>query len=139
MTSETGAEFVERMKREWDGDNVPCVEDFDQLINLARRGAAVEDHGQDARPSEELKQLRAAMMLKIDEKQFLAAVDSEGDYECGAGKLTNDKRAHSAFANSENASDPECTCCGGTGITYQTERSCACQPLPPPPAGETNE
>ena len=52
---------------------------------------------------------------------------------------TDDKRAHSPFANSENASDPECTCCGGTGITYQTERRCACQPLPPPPAGETNE
>ena len=40
--SETGAEFVERMKREWDGDNVPCVEDFDQLIALARRGAAMQ-------------------------------------------------------------------------------------------------
>jgi hypothetical protein len=52
---------------------------------------------------------------------------------------TDDKRAYSAFANSKNASDPECTCCGGTGITYQTERRCACQPLPPPPAGETNE
>lgn len=24
--------------------------------------------------------------------------------------------------------DPECTDCGGTGITYQTERVCACQP-----------
>lgn len=24
--------------------------------------------------------------------------------------------------------DPECTCCGGTGITWQTERLCACQP-----------
>lgn len=24
--------------------------------------------------------------------------------------------------------DPECTDCGGTGITYQTERRCACQP-----------
>lgn len=26
--------------------------------------------------------------------------------------------------------DPECTDCGGTGITYQTERRCACQPAP---------
>lgn len=42
MTSETDAEFVERIKREWDGDNVPCVEDFDQLIAIARRGAAVQ-------------------------------------------------------------------------------------------------
>lgn len=25
-------------------------------------------------------------------------------------------------------SDPPCTCCGGTGVTYQTERRCACQP-----------
>lgn len=24
--------------------------------------------------------------------------------------------------------DPECTDCGGTGVTYQTERRCACQP-----------
>lgn len=24
--------------------------------------------------------------------------------------------------------DPECTDCGGTGITYQTERRCSCQP-----------
>ena len=39
---ETDAEVVERVKREWDGDNVPCVEDFDQLIALARRGAAVQ-------------------------------------------------------------------------------------------------
>jgi len=38
---ESDAEFVERIKREWDGDNVPCVEDFDQLIALARRGAAM--------------------------------------------------------------------------------------------------
>ena len=38
--SESDVEFVERIKREWDGDNVPCVEDFDQLIALARRGAA---------------------------------------------------------------------------------------------------
>lgn len=28
----------------------------------------------------------------------------------------------------EEADDPECTDCGGTGITYQTERRCACQP-----------
>lgn len=26
--------------------------------------------------------------------------------------------------------EPVCTCCGGTGITYQTERRCACQPSP---------
>ena len=30
--------------------------------------------------------------------------------------------------------DPECTDCGGTGITYQTERRCACQPPPDPAA-----
>lgn|SRR5574343_1503969 len=42
---ESDAEFVERIKREWDGDNVPCVEDFDQLIALARRGAAVQTVG----------------------------------------------------------------------------------------------
>ena len=30
--------------------------------------------------------------------------------------------------------DPICTDCGGTGITYQTERRCACQPpLAPAP------
>lgn len=40
--SEIDAEFVERIKREWDGDNVPCVEDFDHLISLARRGAAMQ-------------------------------------------------------------------------------------------------
>lgn len=27
-----------------------------------------------------------------------------------------------------NETDPPCTDCGGTGITYQTERLCACQP-----------
>lgn len=27
--------------------------------------------------------------------------------------------------------DPACTDCGGTGITYQTERRCACQPSAP--------
>lgn len=26
--------------------------------------------------------------------------------------------------------EPVCTCCGDTGITYQTERRCACQPAP---------
>ena len=40
---ESDAEFVQRIKREWDGDNVPCVEDFDHLIALARRGAAAAD------------------------------------------------------------------------------------------------
>lgn len=27
--------------------------------------------------------------------------------------------------------DPECTDCGGTGMTYQTERRCSCQPAAP--------
>jgi hypothetical protein len=27
--------------------------------------------------------------------------------------------------------DPECTDCGGSGVTYQTERRCACQPPVP--------
>ena len=40
--TESDEAFVERIKREWDGDNVPCVEDFDQLIALARRGAAMQ-------------------------------------------------------------------------------------------------
>lgn len=72
------------------------------------------------------------MKLKIDEKQFLAAVDHEGDHEVGAGKFPDDKRANSTFANSENASnDSECTDCRGTGVTLQTERRCHCQPLPP--------
>lgn len=52
------------------------------------------------------------MKLNIDEAKFLAAVDREGDHEIGAGSV---------------ACDPECTDCGGTGITYQTERRCACQ------------
>lgn len=34
--------------------------------------------------------LRAALKLKIDEQQFLAAVDREGDHEVGAGKLPDD-------------------------------------------------
>ena len=134
--SESDAEFVERMHKAWRRRWEP--EEINRVLQLARRGAAVGNHGQDATLSEELKQLRAAMTLKIDEKQFLAAVDREGDYECGAGKFTDDKRAHSAFANSENASDPECTCCGGTGITYQTERRCACQP-PSTPASRRDE
>lgn len=28
------------------------------------------------------------------------------------------------------ADDPECTDCGGSGVTYQTERHCSCQPAP---------
>lgn len=50
---------------------------------------------------------RRALTLNIDDAKFLAAVDREGDHEVGAGVLpahTDDKRAHSPFANSENAS-----------------------------------
>lgn len=35
--------------------------------------------------------------------------------------------------------EPECTCCGGTGITYQTERRCACQPTLPDDVAEVVE
>lgn len=52
------------------------------------------------------------MRLTVDDAKFLAAVDCDGDHEIGAGSV---------------ACDPECTDCGGTGITYQTERRCACQ------------
>lgn len=63
MTSETDAEFVERIKREWDGDNVPCVEDFDQLIALARRGAAA---------AAEIERLRAALRGVLEEAAKVA-------------------------------------------------------------------
>ena len=87
--SEPYTVFVERIKREWDGDNVPCVEDFDQLIALARRGAAIENHGQNAKLSEELKRLRveniqmqAALGYAIcaeDERHIIPS----NPYKCG--------------------------------------------------------
>ena len=62
---------------------------------------------------------------------------------------TDDKRAHSAFANSENATKGEqrtiCEACGNANLAHDraawtndgTSYCPSC--LPPPPAGETNE
>ena len=62
---------------------------------------------------------------------------------------TDDKRAHSAFANSENATKGEqrtiCEACGNSNLAHDraawtndgTSYCPSC--LPPPPAGETNE
>lgn len=50
MTAETDAEFVERIESRW---MIAAPEaDITRLFALARRGAAVENHGQDAKPSE---------------------------------------------------------------------------------------
>ena len=154
MTAETDKQFVERVALVFEHEGYVADIDWPILFALARRGAAVEDHGQDAKPSEELKQLRATMTLKINEKQFLAAVDREGDYECGAGKFTDDKRAHSAFTNSENARKGEqrtiCEACGNTNLAHDRaawadDGASYCQKcfriivaglLPPPPTGE---
>ena len=51
MSSETDVEFVERMRNDLDWD-MP-EDELDRLFALARRGAALENHGQDAKPSEE--------------------------------------------------------------------------------------
>ena len=70
--AETDDEFVERMRKSI--GNVPGSEldaELDRLFALACRGAAVTE----------------PMKLKIDEKQFLAAVDREGDHEVGVGKF----------------------------------------------------
>ena len=32
--------------------------------------------------------------------------------------------------DAQAADDPACTDCGGSGVTYQTERHCSCQPAP---------
>lgn len=61
---------------------------LDRLFTLARRGAEAQTVGH--LDDGETAALRTAMRIKIDEKQFLAAVDREGDYECGAGKLADD-------------------------------------------------
>lgn len=93
---ESDAEFVERIKREWDGDNVPCVEDFDQLIALARRGveaaARIEqleaeaksrtlDYlGQVGQLSEEIERLRAALreIVAMDEVALVEFKKGDG-------------------------------------------------------------
>lgn len=109
MTSETGAEFVERIKREWDGDNVPCVEDFDQLIALARRGAADAPKG------------------------FTAGwVTGRADAAKVAEELENKwsavwRKGLKCDSHLEGMSD-------GAGDVADAIRA-----LPPPPAGETNE
>lgn len=50
-----------------------------------------------------------------------AKAAAQADYEA---------RILAALAPTDAAQDddPECTDCGGTGITYQTERRCSCQP-----------
>ena len=68
MSSETDEQFVARVAPIY--ANVPGS-DFARLFALARRGAAVTE----------------PMKLKIDEKQFLTAVDREGDHEVGVGKF----------------------------------------------------
>lgn len=150
MTSETDDEFVADM--EWlhshDREAALPPEKLSRLFDLARRGAAVQA---------ETAALRKAMALKIDEKQFLDAVDREGDYECGAGKFADDKRAYSTFANSENASKGEqrtiCEACGNANLSHDRaawadDGASYCpkcfqiilaDPLPPPPSGEQSD
>lgn len=38
-----------------------------------------------------------------------------------------DSAALTSEKEEKTQEDPECTGCGGTGVTYQTERRCACQ------------
>ena len=111
MTSETDEQFVERIKREWDGDNVPCVEDFDQLIALARRGAEVQ-----WRPIEEAPK---------DGTRFLAAVD--GMVRTVAYGKTSHVPLYGFCVADEGPEDFD--------ICHPTHF----MPLPHLPAGETNE
>ena len=85
---ESAIEFVERMVREWANHGDVHESDWPQLIALARRGAKMQLVGH--LDNVETAVLRAAMTLKINERQFLAAVDREGDHEVGAGKLPDD-------------------------------------------------
>jgi hypothetical protein len=53
MTSETDEQFLNSMEQWVTGSLVFKREHRDRLFTLARRGAALENHGQDAKLSEE--------------------------------------------------------------------------------------
>ena len=59
---ETDAEFLKRVNHEWLHDAVPCVEDWDRLFALARRGAEAA-----ARIEQLEKALRPFAGIKADD------------------------------------------------------------------------
>lgn len=54
-----------------------------------------------------------------------AKAAAQADYEA---RILSALEPAPAPTDAAQDDDPECTDCGGTGITYQTERRCACQP-----------
>jgi hypothetical protein len=67
MTSETDEQFVARMEKLL--ALVVCAElmtkpEYDRLFALARRGAALQTHGQDAKPSEETTRAKLVERVK---------------------------------------------------------------------------
>lgn len=131
MTSESDAEFVERIKREWDGDNVPCVEDFEQLIDLARRGAAMQmaQDDQFARIQKleaEALVLRAAMM-KVTEALNQGRIVSLG----GVTGMTMDAMMRNSVYNRVP--------CGPIEDAIAMLDEADLRRVPPPPKGAENE
>lgn len=67
MPSETVAEFLARMQREFDADDAPYQEDWQKLINLAEqleaeaKSRTLDYLGQLGQLSEELERMRAAL------------------------------------------------------------------------------
>lgn len=72
------------------------------------------------------------LMADLALNSLMELVDYEYDTKVGARRMIIDalKAANQAKVPQPD-DDPACTDCGGTGITYQTERRCACQPPAP--------
>lgn len=109
MTSETDAEFVERMDNDWVHDRIPNSDDAYRLFALARRGAAIEPWNI-AAANHQLRIRLLAFITRYDRDNPMRTADFH-DPDCGCMRCERD-RAATLLSKS---------------------------PLPPPPSGETNE
>ena len=121
MTAETDAEFLARLDHEWVHDCVPCVEDWEHLIALARRGA------------------EGWIYLKKGERrpvgQVLVAYHDKREWEFEKALMGDDapimpKLAIACWVKSH-----------GVWMTRNltVDGVYAWMPLPPPPAGEQSD
>lgn len=103
------------------GNNERCP-----ACELRQEAGGVEAH------DEQLGVLADELMADLMLNDLMDLADHEYDTKVGARRMIIDalKAANRAKVPQPD-NDPPCTDCGGTGITYQTERRCACQPSAP--------